>query len=223
MTDANLDLLERDVEAARDRLADDVARLRHPAVLSSFRSDVLARAGSLKDELLQQASASASRTAGTIWSDLKSRAAANPGAAFAIGAGLVWHFARHPPVTTLLVGLGLSSLMRTSPSSEPSPIVTRAAELAGTVDEKAREWSEDARDAVATAGEKTDEWAEQLRHATGEAVAQASTAAVRLADKTSRAAEQAWSDRETRDHYLLGVAALAVGAATVIAIQRRDG
>ena len=51
MTDADLDLLERDVEAARGRLAGDVARLRHPATLSSFRSDVMDRAGSFKDEL----------------------------------------------------------------------------------------------------------------------------------------------------------------------------
>ncbi|MGA2128581.1 MAG: hypothetical protein ABSG76_20810 [Xanthobacteraceae bacterium] len=222
MTDANLDQLEHDVEAARGRLADDVARLRHPALMTGLRSDVMARAGSLKDELMRQAGTSASSTAQTIWSDLKNRAAANPGAAFAIGAGLVWHFARHPPVTTLLVGLGLSSLMRTSPSGEPSPIVTGASELAETVDGKVRGWSGDARDAVAAVGEKTGEWAEQLRDVTADAMSQASTTAVRLADQTSRAAGLALSDPETRDHYLLGAAALAVGAATLIAIQRKN-
>jgi hypothetical protein len=222
MTDANLDLLEHDVEAARGRVADDVARLRDRRLVTGLRSDVMARAGSLKNELMRQAGASASSTARTIWSDMKNRAAANPGAAFAIGAGLVWHFARHPPVTTLLVGLGLSSLMRTSPSGEPSPIVTGAAELVGTVDEKMREWGEDARDAVAAAGERTGEWAEQLRNAAGDTMSQASTTAVRLADQTSRAAGQALSDQETRDRYLLGAAALAVGAATLIAIQRND-
>ncbi|HLN07660.1 MAG TPA: hypothetical protein VK281_01635 [Xanthobacteraceae bacterium] len=223
MTHAELDHLQRDVEAARGRLAGDVARLRHPATLSGFRTDLAVQVGSFKDEVMQKAADSASSTARAIWSDLKTRAAANPGAAFAIGAGLAWHFARHPPVTTLLVGLGLSSLLRTSPSSGPSPIVTRTSEFAGTLTETAREWSEEARDAVATAGEKTGEWAEQFQQATADAVSQAATTVSRIADEAPHLAEQALTDRETRDNYLLGVAALAVGAATVIAIQRTDG
>jgi hypothetical protein len=66
-----------------------------------------------------------------IWSDLMDRASANPSAALAIGAGLAWRFAHRPPIATLLVGVGLAGLLRTNPSSSPSPIIAHAAELGG--------------------------------------------------------------------------------------------
>jgi hypothetical protein len=223
MSNADLDLLEREVVAARGRLAGNMARLRDPAALSSFKSEVTIQANSIKDEWAQKVSDVATNAARTIWSDFKDRAIANPGAAFAIGAGLAWHFTRHPPITTLLVGLGLSSLVRTDPSSGPSPIITSAAEFAGTVSDKVYEWSEDAYDAVATAREKTGRWAQQTHYPKGELLSQASTTVVRIGGETATHIERAFSDQETRDHYLLGVATLAVGAAAVIAIQRKDG
>ena len=42
---SDLDGLERDVQAARDRLATDIARLADPSRLSEFRNDVATQAG----------------------------------------------------------------------------------------------------------------------------------------------------------------------------------
>src|SRR4026208_651381 len=48
--------------------------------------------------------------------DLKARAAANPSAALAIGAGLAWRLVKHPPIATALIGAGAPSLWRTNPA-----------------------------------------------------------------------------------------------------------
>src|SRR3954463_1196028 len=130
MSHGDLDLLERQVDEARQRVGRDMARLRNPSAMTDLKDHVSSRAESLKDDLMHRARDTASSSAQRVWSDLKHRASANPGAVLAIGAGLAWHFVRHPPVTTLLVGLGLSSLLRTPASSPPSPVVTRAVELA---------------------------------------------------------------------------------------------
>ena len=44
MSAADLNALERDVEAARARFADDLARLRSPANLARFKDDLWAEA-----------------------------------------------------------------------------------------------------------------------------------------------------------------------------------
>jgi hypothetical protein len=232
MSQDDLDTLERDVEAARNRVASDVARLRKPAIVEDFKSDVTSKALSLKDELIQKASDTASGTAQRVWSDLKDRARANPGAVFAIGAGLAWHLARHPPITTVLVGLGLTSLMRTDPASGESPMVTRATELAGTVQETVREWSADGREAIETVAEKAREWSTDGREAIETAAEKArewsEEAGQTLSHVSSRAAELAHDsgrrlspyDSQVRDSYLLGVATLAIGAAAVISMRR---
>jgi len=54
MSDANLNALERDVEQARARFADDLARLRSPAALARFKDDVWAEARDTKDELVDK-------------------------------------------------------------------------------------------------------------------------------------------------------------------------
>ena len=236
MSQADLDALERDVEAARNRVAGDVSRLRRPAIVADFKNDVTSKALSLKDELVQRASDTASGTAQRVWTDLKDRARANPGAVFAIGAGLAWHLARHPPITTVLVGLGLTSLMRTDPASGELPIVTRATDLAGTVHEtvrewsaegreaigtvaeKAREWSADGREAIETAAEKAREWSGEARAAAGDTLSQVSSRAADLAQNSGRRLSP--YDSEVRDSYLLGVATLAIGAAAVVSMRR---
>jgi hypothetical protein len=223
MSRPDLDILERDVEAARNRLVGDIERLREPVAMSGFRNDVMAKVSSVKDDLVSRATDVAADAAQSVWSDLKGRASANPGAVLAIGAGLAWHLARHPPITTLLVGLGLSSLIRTDPSSGPSPIVTRTTEVAGTVKETVERWGEEAHDAVGELSQQAREWSAKARDRTEDMIAETSRSAAALADRSSRLAKQAFPDREVRDSYLLGAAALAIGAATVIAIQRKNG
>jgi hypothetical protein len=207
MSQDDLDVLERDVEAARRRLASDIDRWRDPAVMSDFKNEVISKATSLKDEFVHKASDTASGATQRVWSDLKDRASANPGAALAIGAGLAWHFARHPPISTALVGFGLTSLLRTDPTSGPTPMVQRATELAGTVTEVA-----------GTANQKMHD----MRDEAGEAMSQAWSTTADVTERSYHAAEHVLSDIETRDELLLGAAALAVCAAALIAIQRTD-
>jgi|ERR1700736_4522111 hypothetical protein len=218
MTEADLALLERDVVEARNRLTGDIARLRAPATLSGFKDDVV-------DKMTKQASSTAQR----VVADLKGRAAANPAAALAIGAGLLWRFAHRPPIATILVGVGLASLLRTSSSDGPSPVVTRASELAESATEladattrKLRQWGAEAREAagetLAQVSTKAVDLGSQGSHKAADLVLQAS----RLAEQASGAAKRAFPESDPRDTFLLGAAALAVGTAVLIAYQRSE-
>jgi hypothetical protein len=254
MTTLELDRLEEDVAKARERVVADVARLRSPAAMAEFKADI---GHTFSD--------SAQRTL----DGLKSRAAANPAAVLAIGAGLLWRFARRPPIASILVGVGLASLMRTNPGSVPSPVVTRTSELAHAAAEKASEFTEQAREAAAAAAETVSQTAarvadqatqlgsrvsERSARLSEEAVdtatrlsgeaseaaarvsGQAAEAAARMsegagqfaaqasrsADRMTAAAQRALADSSARDAFLLGFAALAVGAAAFINCRRGE-
>ena len=130
MTKAELDVLERDVEDARGRLRLDLARLRAPGTMERMKDDVTGRVtGAAQD------------TAYWILDEIKARAAANPVAALAIGAGLAWRFIHRPPIATLLVGAGLMALFKTNPRERyvGADFVERAGEFAGTVKETVSE------------------------------------------------------------------------------------
>jgi len=126
MTTAELDVLEREVEDARGRLRLDLARLRAPGTMERMKEDVTGRV-----------SGAAQGTAHRVLDDIKARAAANPIAALAIGAGLAWRLAHRPPVATLLVGAGLVALFKTNPQERHvgADFVERAGEFAGSVKE----------------------------------------------------------------------------------------
>jgi hypothetical protein len=260
MTTLELDRLEEDVAKARERVVADVARLRSPAAMAEFKADI---GDTVSD--------SAQRTL----DGLKSRAAANPAAVLAIGAGLLWRFARHPPIASVLVGVGLVSLFRTNPGSPPSPVVTRTGEMLHAASETASEFSEQAREftaqareravaAVQTVSQTAAHVSEQVRQAAarvtergaqisdqavdtatrlsdnaGEMTArmrgQAAEAAARMAegagqfaaqasrsaDRIAASAQRALTDN-SRDGFLLGFAALAVGAAAFINYRRGE-
>jgi hypothetical protein len=222
MAQSDLDALEQDVESARMRLAEDMARWRDPATMSEFKDTVVRRATSMKDEVLREASDTASHTAESLWSDIKQRASANPWAALAIGAGLTWHLVRHPPISSALIGFGLVSLLRTDRSSAPSPVVTNALEYG----ERTREWAE-------TATRKMKEWGEDAGVQAQAALAQSQKAVGRaeeiltetlrttteVATRASALGERALRDAETRDSLLLGAAVLAIGGAVFIALR----
>ena len=259
MSTLELDRLEEDVAKARERVVADVARLRSPTALEEFKGDI---------------SQTFSDTAQRTLAGLKNRAAANPAAVLAIGAGLLWRLARHPPIASLLVGVGLVSLLRTSADSPPSPVVTRSGELLQAANEKASELGEQAREFTAqaretaaataaslsqTAGRIADQAAQATARVTGQAArasedardaaarmsgqatdtatrlsGQAAEAAARLsegagqfaaeasrsADRLRVAAQQALPEMPGRDGFLLGVAAVAVGAAALIGLRR---
>src|SRR5215211_6433759 len=94
MTNENLGMLEREVEQARTKLASDLATLRSPNTFSEFGGALKAEALEVKDDVIEKAKATAISTMHRITDDLKAKAAANPGAAVAIGAGLGWRLIR---------------------------------------------------------------------------------------------------------------------------------
>src|ERR1041385_6457816 len=112
MAQSDLDALEQDVESARMRLAEDMARWRDPATMSEFKDTVVRRATSMKDEVLREASDTATHSAESLWSDIQQRASANPWAAIAIAAGLNWPPVRHPPIPSDLHCVGHNRLIR---------------------------------------------------------------------------------------------------------------
>jgi hypothetical protein len=162
--------------------------------------------------------------------DLKSRAAANPTAALAIGAGVAWRLVTHPPIATALVGAGLFSLWRTPavPVRDNDYLgeaqhrlgeqVSEAAVATGqTISEYAETATEGLRSlagaAVAGAADSFDSVGETAKglYATGEAAVKSATGEIR----------QHVQREDFRDQVLLGVAGLAVMAALKIAYQNR--
>ncbi len=91
MTD-NISKLEFEVAEARAKLARDLAFLRSPQTYRKFTAGLKSEAQSVVQRM---------------GADLRARAAANPSAALAIGAGLAWRLLKHPPIATALVGAGV--------------------------------------------------------------------------------------------------------------------
>jgi hypothetical protein len=243
MSEAELNVLERDVEQARARFAGDLARLRSPATLSNFQDDLWAQASETKDDLVEKAKEAATDGVQRLVSDLKEKAAANPAAALAIAAGLAWRLVHRPPIASLLVGIGLFSLWRTTPS-EGEGLVPRAADLAGQVKETLQEWSAGATENLTQIADKASAAAEEAYASARDTVSKVKTHVTVAADqaagsvqetmthirdqasaagaKTSAAVRAITPNAEARDSLLLGAAALAVAAAVGIAYQRRS-
>jgi gas vesicle protein len=247
MSAAELNALERDVEQARARFADDLARLRSPANLARLKNDLWADVRETKDEVVDKAKDAAQDGAQRLVTELKARAAANPLATIAIGAGLAWRLVHRPPIATALVGLGLIGLARTTPSQRaPRPYMglldedplpqRRGGDLASLADaakEKVQDWSAQAGDAIRqTAGEIAEKAAsvaesasdalQGARHAARETAAEVADRAGSMAARVSQTVRDAVPDRDDRDTILLATAAVAVAAAVGIAYQRRD-
>lgn len=119
MSDKTLRQFEGDVEMARMRLTDSLATLRSPETISAFTDDLKKEALNTKDALVDQVKTAAQSKVTGLVEGLKAKAAANPAAALAVGAGLAWHFIRNPPIASALVGLGILSLWRTDASYPP--------------------------------------------------------------------------------------------------------
>jgi hypothetical protein len=89
-TSPDLNVLEHDLQETRARLARDLDRLRSTETISGFKADLLAQASETKDQFVGKAKDSVSAGVRDLWSEMKARAAANPAAALALGAGLAW-------------------------------------------------------------------------------------------------------------------------------------
>jgi hypothetical protein len=162
MTQDTVYQLEREVEASRAKLAHDLTVLRSPETAADFTQ-----------ALKQEAKSGLDATIQSIIEDVKGRAAANPAAALAIGAGLAWRLIRHPPIATALIGAGLVSLFRTPPtqasngagylSHAKSRLEEQASQVAHYAAEQAAQMStrakENAAELASAAKERAREWA----------------------------------------------------------------
>ncbi|MBV9971346.1 MAG: hypothetical protein JO228_15290 [Xanthobacteraceae bacterium] len=240
-TSENLSLLELDVEATRARLAHDLDRLRSSETLTSFKEELFAQASETKDRLVAKTQERLTGVVEDVWEEMKSRAAANPAATLAIGAGIAWRLAQRPPVASALVGLGLISLLRTDPKRPGfgADFVARSADQIGAAKQKATEWTSEggplheagasvaavAQNVVRSASESAEAVAETSRGVIKDLGEQAQhvgpmvqDGARAVADRMSTlAAPYPYGHRDT---LLLGAAALAMAAAVGIASQR---
>jgi hypothetical protein len=170
--------------------------------------------------------------------DLKARAAANPSAALAIGAGIGWRLFKHPPIATALIGVGLLSLWRTKamPIADQNYLTTAQRRLGEQVSEAANTVKDYAVDAAVASREKVGAYAQSAVETAEEFAASATERAAdtlegareaaadvsnRAVTAVQRATAQAITDNGVRDQVLLGVAAAAVVAALGLAYQRR--
>jgi hypothetical protein len=244
LSDVNIRRLELEVEAARAKLATDLSRLRSPAVYADFRQSLKHEVQETKDLIVDHAKSTTRSALQGMVDDVKERAAANPAATLAIGAGIAWQLFRHPPIATALIGAGLFSLLRTPPvrmggngtadylSHAKERLKEQAADLAGEVKDQAAVIAGDVKDDALAMAEALKEQSTELAGAAKEKAQQwgagvedvvrdVPVQAASLAHQASRAA-QSLTDQDNRDNLLLGAAGLAVVAALGVAYQRRN-
>lgn len=238
MSKAELEQLEREAEQARARLLGGLERLRSNDQLADIKQRVTADVNEGKSELIGQAKDAVRERADGAMADIKARIAANPGAVLAIAAGLGWRLYRHPPVTSILVGAGLMSLMRTDPDRPAmgADMAARAVDFAGSARDRVQDWRSDdsgrqsrgsgesARERVgalaSTARERVADFGSEAGHSARDAMYRAARTADRWTATGRRAVSDAMPDND-RDRYLMGAAALALAAAVGLAAQRR--
>jgi hypothetical protein len=199
MPQPSLRQLEQEVEAARAKLAGDLATLRSPSTAAEFTKSLKQEALETKDALLDKAKTSIQSSIESMFEDVKARAAANPTAALAIGTGLAWRLMRHPPIATVLVGAGLLSLFRTQParlhgraredylSYAKNRLVEQASEAADVAKEKAVAFGE-------TVSDKAAETAADIKDRVQDLTAQAASAACEAAKDTKERASAMWDE-----------------------------
>jgi gas vesicle protein len=236
-TAPDLNLLEHDLQQTRARLARDLDRLKSTETISGFKADLLAQASETKDKLAGKAKDAVSAGVRDLWTEMKARAAANPAAALALGAGVAWRLMHRPPIASALVGIGLLSLWRTDPR-HPAPGANLAArsaqffetakgkaedasavlhERAGQIRSAASEWMENTSEAVGNVVQASQETVETVRQRGQEMLPMAADGAKAV---VNRLRDFPPSVKE-RDQILLGAAALALAAAVGVAAQRR--
>jgi len=227
VSDPHIEHLEREVEEARSRVAGDLARLRDPNAMSDLKRDISAEVSAAKDRLTQSARDAATAKVTGVFDGIKARVAANPVAAAAIASGIAWRLGKHPPVASVLLGVGLVSLLRTDPEHPTAAAhwVERASERAASARQRIEDWDpQETRDAIGetveSAGEHVADWGAEATEIGKDAANRALASARRGGGALRRMSH----DIDDRDKILLGAAAIAIAAAVGIAYQRsRNG
>jgi uncharacterized protein YjbJ (UPF0337 family) len=224
MIEPSLNQLEQEVRTARAKLATDLSTLRSPATAAEFTETLKLEAMDAKDALLDKAKSSVQSSLESLIEDVKARAAANPAAALAIGAGIAWRLIRHPPIATALIGAGVLSLFRTSPAQTNghtsadylAHAKTRLMEQAGDAADLAKEQAAALTETVAA---KAAETAGKIKDRAQGLAAQASTAAGNLAVDARQQTASVLSQTTERAQ---GLAAQASTAAGNLALDARQ-
>ena len=198
MADDTLYLREREVEAARSKLAADLAILSSPNTFSEFTNDLKTGAIKLKDDAIAKAKSSAQSTLESVVEDVKARAAANPAAVLAIGAGIAWRLIRHPPITTALIGAGLYSLFKTTPSPTFHSQESFLSQARDRLREQALDFASATRDQAQELGEAAANKTSELASSMAESVSEMSQNAVnKISETASSATDRAkqWTEQ----------------------------
>jgi hypothetical protein len=191
--------LENEVEAARSKLAQDLSTLRAPDTYSQVTDALKEEALDAKDALIDKAKTSLQSTVESWVQDLKAKAAANPTAALAIGAGIAWRLIQRPPIATALIGAGLFTLLRTNASgvagrSNSDYLAEATARLGEQASDFGAEVQNQAGRAVEAAADHVGEWAGDRKERAEDALR---VAARGVAEGTEAAKEQVqeWASR----------------------------
>jgi hypothetical protein len=193
---------ENDVERARAKLADDLSLLRSPKMFSALKEDIKHEALDAKNALVKNAKSTAQSAVNELLEGLKAKAAANPAATLAIGAGIAWRLVRHPPIATALIGAGLFSLWRTPvqrPQGGVKPdhflrgkerLKEQVSDLAAVTREAAADVGEavtaKATELANAAKETMQQWSDSVSDASGQAGSTLRAGAEFVADEASR-------------------------------------
>lgn len=235
MAGEKLARLEREVEAARAKVSADLAVLTSPRTIGELRQTVEAEALAAKERFLAAGRQQAHQRVNTVVDTIRAKAAANPLAVAAIGAGVAYRLFRHPPVASVLIGTGVYSLLSTDRHERPfverhgldktlSNVHTRVAEATEAASVAARVTTDKATELagrVRSAGAEIAATTSDRLHAASEAASGAIRDGSRVASNRLAHARTAVVDESSRDSLLLGLAGLAVASAVGIALQRR--
>ena len=192
-----LHVREREVEAARAKLAADLKVLTSPRTFSEFTDNLKADATNLKDDAIANVKSSAESAIQGLLEDVKARAAANPAAVLAIGAGIAWRLIRHPPVATALIGAGLYGLFRTTPSAQTNSNESFLSQATERLGEQVTDFASATKDQAVELGETIADKASELTSSVSESASALSQAAAdKITETTTAATDRAkqWSE-----------------------------
>jgi hypothetical protein len=225
MSERTQDQLQRDVEASREKLLNSISRVRGRLNASELTATLKQEAENAKDLILEKATATARSKVDEAVVAAKARVVANPAAALAIGAGIAWRLFQRPPVASVLIGVGLVSLLKTNPTAARGQFdfATAADRLGEQTGEFVKSVASDAGETLKSAGSKAAEWGKAaVDSAVIKAEELSSSDEINSDAVGKRSNELAPSIQPSaQDNLLLGIAGIAVAGAIGFASRRR--
>ncbi len=200
----NIHELQREITATRERLRSKLHVVSSDASVAELGETFRDQAQKVTDDVVSKARETTQNVVSDVIESLKERAAANPLAVLAIGAGLGWKLWKNPPVASTLVGLGIFGLVTNT------NVMKRAGE---TITERLGDASETVTKQLNEVGDLAGRGAEQIKD-------QARKTWHDTADfARDRVRDIQEIEISGRNAALLGVAGLAVAAAVGLAIR----